>query len=355
MPPSHWQSQNITARLLEPLAWLYGRLFALRAWCYRIGWLKTTKLPVPVIVVGNVIAGGVGKTPIVSVLVRRLQMMGYHPGIISRGYGRRLNDCQVVTSASTSEEVGDEPLLLHSICQSPVIVASDRVLAAKTLLQRYPQCNVLVSDDGLQHTALARDVEIVVFDERRIGNARLLPAGPLREPWPRPASSVAKTHIVVNHVKRFLNEQAKNKHGQVIHLKQLASTKLLRVHALAGIAKPKQFFSMLKAMGVQLTTSKAFPDHADYKNYKPYSSPEDIVLCTEKDAVKIWPIDPRVFAVALEVELDEMFLKAFDASMNYPSAAAAKTTTPQEKKPKKNGQKTTGIAGMPRDQRPLAL
>lgn len=365
MPPRHWQSHNFTSQLLTPIAALYGAVIQLRAWCYRMGLLKTTPFPVPVVVVGNIVAGGVGKTPIVMALVLRLKAMGYQPGVISRGYGRKAKDCQEVASTSTADQVGDEPMLLFHACKAPVVVASSRVVAAKALLERHPECNVIVSDDGLQHTALGRDIEIVVFDERALGNGRLIPAGPLRETWPRPRSARASTHLVLHNVSRTLADYAMNGKGERITLATLqtesttASQAKFQLHAMAGIAKPDNFFQMLRAAGLQLASATPFPDHADLSDYAPPSGKDDLLLCTEKDAVKIWAHNRGVFAVPLHIELDATFLKAFDASIQCQLKVTPPANRPTSQTSngvsQKNGQQTTRATGMPSDQRTLAL
>jgi len=185
-----WLHRGPLAWLLWPLSLLYAALFSLRRWFYGIGWLKAYRVRVPVIVVGNVIAGGAGKTPVVMAVVRHLQARGLSVGVVSRGYGRRTDDCREVLDESDPQDVGDEPALIRRATGAPVFVARRRVEAARALLARHPATQVIVSDDGLQHLALARDVEICVFDDRGVGNGWRLPAGPLREQWPRPCDLV---------------------------------------------------------------------------------------------------------------------------------------------------------------------
>jgi len=180
-----WRQRGPLAWLLWPLSLLYGGMWHVRRWLYRCGLLPTQHLPVPVIVVGNVVAGGGGKTPLVIALVQYLQSMGLRPGVIARGYGRSNQDCMAVTLQATADDVGDEPLLVHRRTGAPVQVATQRAAAARALLQRYPELDLLICDDGLQHLGLHRDIEICVFDDNGVGNGFLLPAGPLREPWPR--------------------------------------------------------------------------------------------------------------------------------------------------------------------------
>jgi tetraacyldisaccharide 4'-kinase len=311
MPPRFWQSKtSFIAQLLRPLSWLYGVLWHLRSWTYRVGIFKTTQLPIPVIIIGNVVAGGVGKTPILIELVKHYQKLGLNLGVISRGYGKKSSGCVEVTDASTADEVGDEPLLIFKSCKVPVYAASSRVLAAKALLQRHPTCQVIFSDDGLQHLAIGRDIEVVVFDERKTGNGYLQPAGSLREPWPR--QHACDLHLVLNHVPRALADYAINGSGEQIPLAHLQSA---RLHALAGIAKPESFFDMLKAKGLVLTSCKAMPDHADLSKVVPPSGQDVHLICTEKDAVKLWPKYPEVLAVPLQLNLDSSFLAAIDVSI----------------------------------------
>ena len=310
MPPRHWQTTNIVATFLRPIAWLYGCVWRLRVWLFRRRIFTIHHLPVPVIVVGNVIAGGAGKTPVVMALVARLQTMGYQPGVISRGYGRKSKACLEVTAQSSVFEVGDEPMLIAHTCKAPVYVASSRVQAAKALLARHPTCNVIVSDDGLQHTALARDIEIVVFDERQTGNQHLLPAGPLREPWPR--TPLCPVHLVLSTIPRHLADMAVNGHGESSPLAQLEHKS---IHALAAVAKPQLFFQMLRDKGLKLVRIHSYPDHASLEKYVPPTGINEILLCTSKDAIKLWKNYPHVWAVPLVIELNSQFLKAFDASI----------------------------------------
>ena len=183
--PAIWQSRNWAACLLWPLSLLYGAVW--RSKQRRALRQPAAPLPIPVLVVGNVIAGGAGKTPTTIAVVQHFQSLGVAVGVISRGYGRRSDapECMAVAASSAAADVGDEPLLIHRRTAAPVAVCAKRVQAAHALLQQHPQTQLLICDDGLQHLALPRDGEICVMDERGIGNGWLLPAGPLREPWPR--------------------------------------------------------------------------------------------------------------------------------------------------------------------------
>jgi len=186
------------ATLLLPLSWLFAAVVALRRWLYRRGALRSARLPVPVVVIGNVTVGGTGKTPLVIALARALAERGRHPGIVSRGYGASGAAPREVTAGAEPADVGDEPLLLAA-AGAPVFVARDRAAAARALLAAHPACDVVLADDGLQHYALARDVEVVVVDGTRgFGNGRLLPSGPLREPASRADAADAVVTLVAD-------------------------------------------------------------------------------------------------------------------------------------------------------------
>ncbi|MBW8901401.1 MAG: tetraacyldisaccharide 4'-kinase, partial [Massilia sp.] len=177
-----WLRRGPLALTLWPLSLLFGALSGSRRALYRAGVLRAEKLPVPVIVVGNIFIGGTGKTPLTIWLASVLRDAGFHPGVISRGHGRAGEEALAVHAASSSEEAGDEPLLIAQRAQCPVVVGRRRVQAGRSLLAAHPEVDVIISDDGLQHYSLARDLEIVLFDARGVGNGFLLPAGPLREP-----------------------------------------------------------------------------------------------------------------------------------------------------------------------------
>ncbi len=242
-----WRSRNLAARALWPLAAVYGALSGLQRKLYVWGWKKAAHPGIPTIVVGNVIAGGAGKTPVTLATVAHLQSRGFTPGIISRGYGRSTNDCREATSESLPQEVGDEPLLMARASGVPVFVARQRIDAARALLAAYPATNVLVCDDGLQHHALARDIEICVFNNEGIGNGWLLPAGrcakrgharSLLHCIRSAAPSGTPASILCFHVQRQLAPYAITRSGQRVPLQNLQSQPL---HALAAIARPEDF------------------------------------------------------------------------------------------------------------------
>lgn len=313
-----WLHRGVVAALLWPVSQVFALLVAVRQCLYRQGWLTRHRLSVPVVVVGNVMAGGVGKTPLVLALVQHLQQRGIRVGVVSRGYGRQSRQTCAVTRDSTAAEVGDEPLLLFQKLQSPVWVGADRVATAQAMLMRHPELQCVLSDDGLQHLALARDLELCVFDERGSGNGWLLPAGPLREPWPRrelpgvPCWQIRSAGQALPGqfaLTRRLATLARRADGTE---RPLADWRQQPVQALAGIAKPQAFFDMLRAQGLTLTHTQALPDHAPMHDLVLDPTQGD-VLCTEKDAVKLSPHHPQVWAVPLAVELPADLQHALDA------------------------------------------
>jgi len=312
-----WLGRGLLARALWPVSLLYGALTLLRRGLYRAGVFKTELVGVPVLVVGNVIAGGAGKTPVVMALVQHLRSRGLQVGVISRGYGRHTRDCREVLPASDTHDVGDEPALIARATGAPVFVAARRVEAARALLARHPQTDVIVSDDGLQHLALARDIELCVFDDRGTGNGWLLPAGPLREHWPRRCDLVL--HTGANpafggyRAQRALADHALRSDGSRVPLAELADQPVI---ALAAIARPEAFFDMLRARGVSPERCIALPDHYDFDSWQRPSGAGYRLVCTEKDAVKLWRIAPDALAVPLVFTPEPAFFAALDAKLS---------------------------------------
>lgn len=312
-----WYGMSPWHIVLLPLGILFGVVAALRRALYRIGLLRTIRLPVPVIVVGNVSVGGTGKTPLVLWLATFLRQQGFQPGIISRGYGGRADSLAAVSVDSDSAVVGDEPLLLARKCGCPVWIGRDRVAAGKGLLQMHPGCDVLLSDDGLQHYRLGRDVEIVVVDgERLFGNGLPLPAGPLREGVSRLRSVDA---VVVNGGSLRLGRPLRNEFG--MHLegrvfynlcnpqRQVEAGDLQgkKLHAIAGIGNPQRFFAHLRGLGLAFE-EHAFPDHWAYQPRDLAYDDADALLMTEKDAVKCAGFaDKRFWALAVEAVMPPIF------------------------------------------------
>ena len=320
-----WLRRGALARLLWPLAQIFGLLVQLRRHLYQVGSFKSAAFAVPVVVVGNVVAGGGGKTPAVIALVRHLQVSGLRVGVVSRGYGRSSQACLEVLSDTPVSSSGDEPALIARATGAPVFVAPLRVAAVRALLLAHPMTQVVICDDGLQHYALQRDIEIAVFDEGGVGNGWLLPAGPLREPWPQRLRSGARAGgrgiDLVLHTgqraafagfgsKRQLADYALRADGSPITLRSLANQRLL---ALAGIAQPEAFFSMLRAAGLSLSATRALPDHYDFESYPRPQDEGYTLICTEKDGVKLFPRAPDALAVPLEFSPEPAFFAAFDA------------------------------------------
>ena len=295
---------------LLDVSWVYGSLVKLRRKLYSSGVMNSTKLNVPVIVVGNVIAGGAGKTPIVMALAKLLQAQGWQPGIVSRGYGRRSTEVLEVLPNTSASDAGDEPAHIKSSLNTPVFVAHQRAEAAQALVAAYPQTNVILCDDGLQHLALQRDIEICVFDERGIGNGRLLPAGPLREAWPRDVDFILHRGGMASGfaIERHLADYGILADGSHISLTDLTEHDLT---ALAGIAHPEAFFSMLRERGLHLKATLPLPDHYDFNSMPCTFHAGEWLICTEKDAIKLWktPLAQQctIVAVPLDVTLPEAF------------------------------------------------
>jgi tetraacyldisaccharide 4'-kinase len=299
---------------LVPLAWLFACVVALRRWLYRRGLLRSTRIGVPVVVIGNVAVGGTGKTPLVIALAQALAARGRRPGIVSRGYGASAAAPREVAPADAPAEVGDEPLLLAA-AGVPVVVARDRVAAARELLAAHPSCDVILADDGLQHYALGRDVEIVVVDGARgFGNGRLLPAGPLREPRSRADEADATVALVAAPGARA---QAGGRHTTMTHvpvgLRSLADPSRPvdpaawprgTVHAVAGIGHPQRFFDLLERMGIA-AVPHAFADHHAFVPGDLDFPGASAILMTAKDAVKCARFDnARLYALDIRAVID---------------------------------------------------
>ena len=317
-----WLNRGALACLLWPVSLLFGLLVKVRRLMYRTRFLKSVRVGVPVLIVGNVVAGGAGKTPLVMALVRHFQGQGIAVGVVSRGYGRTGKPCQEVLSSTSILESGDEAALIKRATDAPVFVASQRVDAAQALLIAYPATQLLICDDGLQHYALARDIEVAVFDDRGVGNGWLLPAGPLREPWPQRLHSGISLVLHTGRKPAFdgyisyrkLADHAVAADGRKVTLQSLQAQPLV---ALAGIAHPEAFFTMLKERGLSLAETIALPDHDDFADYALPVKNGATLLCTEKDAVKLFG-SPKMasvtlLAVPLEFAPEPAFLEALDA------------------------------------------
>ena len=313
-----WLRRGPLACALFPVSLLFRALSALRARLYRSGTLASTRLPVPVIVVGNIFIGGTGKTPLTIWLAAALRAAGFTPGIISRGHGGKEALPRAVTVDASAADVGDEPLLIARRTGCPVVVGRVRADAGRALLAAHPEVDVLITDDGLQHYALARDIELVLFDGRGVGNGWLLPAGPLREPPSR-----RRDFTVVNapHLSpelaaavgpRPFQMQLLGRHAERLagpcERVDLAALQGRRIVAAAGIGNPGRFFAMLKAAGLAFA-ELPLPDHHDFRD-DPFAGVDaDVILVTEKDAVKCGQIenlknDPRLWVVPVTAQID---------------------------------------------------
>lgn len=306
--------RGLLACCLWPLSLLFGALSAVRRQLYASGLLKSQRLPVPVIVVGNIFVGGTGKTPFTIWLVQALRQRGIVPGVISRGYGAQNDIPRHVAADSSPGEAGDEPVLIAARAHCPVMVGRDRVATARALLAAYPEVNLIVSDDGLQHYALQRDVEIVLCDTRGNGNGWLLPAGPLREP-----ASRRRDFTVVNGAPRpedvprdaVTMQLAGNVAERLVDRTQrmaLNEVRSSRILAAAGIGNPSRFFATLRQAGLQFD-EMPLPDHYDFSVNPFAGSNADIILITEKDAVKCahheaLKNDARIWVVPVTAHID---------------------------------------------------
>jgi len=312
-----WMKRGWLARLLWPLSQLYGALIGIRRWLFEHHWLSAYTAGVPVVVVGNLVAGGAGKTPLVMAIVQHLQATGRRPGVVSRGYGRLEQTCLEVLPHMPARLCGDEPLLIKQRTGVPVFVARRRSDALQALLAAHPDTDLVICDDGLQHYALRRDLNIAVFDDRGVGNGWLLPAGPLREVWPQPQQplqtkgpqSVAPVHLLLHtgrqpafagfQSSRSLAHEAVAADGTRVPLLSLQGEDLT---ALAAIANPEAFFDMLRQQGLTLTRTQALPDH-DALSSMPIWDQRQRLLCTEKDAVKLFEHYPQAGLMLLAVPL----------------------------------------------------
>lgn len=286
-----WYKEMYISSFFMPISMIYDDVIRFRAFLYRIGVKKKTKLAVPVVIVGNITVGGTGKTPLILWMANLLKQQGYKPGIVSRGYGGNAEIWpQWVDEKSDPALVGDEPVLMAKHADCPIVVGPERVKSAQMLLDK-TACDIILSDDGLQHYALARDIEIIVVDgQRRFGNGYVLPCGPLRE-------STERLHtvdlVIVNGEAEEENEFSMAMEGDIaINLvtkeqKLLADFKWIPSHALAGIGNPKRFFDLLENKGIKIE-QHAFLDHYKFTADDISFNDDKPVLMTEKDAVKCY-------------------------------------------------------------------
>lgn len=307
--PVSWTRVTSLTVLLIPVSWLFRIAVTLRRALYTAGILRSVRLPVPVIVIGNISVGGTGKTPLVMWLVERLRAAGYTPGIISRGYGAEKSaapEPRAVDIEGDAARYGDEPLLLARRSGCAVWIGADRVAAARALIAAQPACDVIISDDGLQHYRLARDAEVAVVDGARgHGNGLLLPAGPLREHvsrlhrvdavvvrvdnlLPSETDETPRAAADVTEAPRFAMSIEAGSFYNLRDPRQISGARRFheqRLHAAAGIGNPDNFFNTLTALGLTFT-AHPFPDHHSYTQADLAFADCDAVVMTEKDAVK---------------------------------------------------------------------
>jgi tetraacyldisaccharide 4'-kinase len=325
---SEWQKDGPAQIFLRPLAWIFATLAALRRALFRSGWLKVEKIRVPVIVVGNISVGGTGKTPLTIALAEYVIARGWKPGIVSRGYGAIADDqgrhahVEIRQGGHPPDWFGDEPLVMAARLPAPVYVGPERAEVARALLADQAQVDVILSDDGLQHYALGREVEVAVIDgERGFGNGQLLPAGPLREGRWRLDKVQA---VVVNnpgenasalagaapwYPMRLGNERFVSLAGGEEYSPEefIIRVRGQRIVTLAGIGNPQRFFAHVRRMGVAGRTL-AFPDHHRFSPGELRLPDADVLLMTEKDAVKCRGFaDPRMWFMRVDAELPDEF------------------------------------------------
>jgi len=297
-------SVNPLSLLLWPLSMVFCLLVIVRRRLYQWQWLKSCQLDKPVIVVGNISVGGTGKTPVVQTLVSLLQDKGMKPAILTRGYKSDFEtETVLLAESATSERAGDEANMLSEISRCPIAVGADRIKSAEELLLNFPEVDILIADDGLQHYAMRRDMEIIVFRTRANGNGFCLPAGPLREPMSR----LAQANLVIDRDSEEVSEQL----GRCWNLqnpeltRQLDSFQGQEVGALAGIGFPQLFFNALQQHDLQIK-SHAFPDHYQFSQQDLLPFKQRPLLVTHKDAVKLRQYGAEnIWVVPLELKLSD--------------------------------------------------
>ena len=311
-----WMGRGVFACLFWPVSKLFQLIIGFRFALFVLGFKSQTKLEIPVIVVGNIFLGGTGKTPLVIWLAQQLTLAGWRPGVISRGYAANAAIVSEVRIDSIANDVGDEPLLIAQRAACPVMVGRDRVAAARALLLAHPEINIIISDDGLQHYALARDVEILMFDQRGVGNGWLLPAGPLREAPQRrrdftvlnAPDGITVAGIGSNVVHMQLMPDKLFCLGAPEQRMTFMNIKEKRITAVAGIGHPERYFAMLRRAGLSFE-ALALNDHHAFSAKSFCDIDADIILITEKDAVKCRQVaelrsDLRIWVVPVSAQLE---------------------------------------------------
>ncbi len=332
-----WSHRGLVPILLSPLSLVFR---AVSEWKRRKSVAKS--VPVPVVVVGNIYVGGTGKTPVTIALVRALREKGWTPGVISRGYGRSEDDVRLVTPNADAMLTGDEPLLIAQETKAPVAVSRYRYRAAQKLLELHPEVDLIISDDGLQHHALARDFEIAVVGARGLGNGWVLPAGPLRESPARLDTvdaivlNTPNETIVTSRTPRFAasscfdvcRQLATGATASIDELSERLAASKGKALAAAGIASPGRFFAMIRAHDIE-PEELPLPDHYDFEKNPFVGHEADLILITGKDAVKCarhpdLAKDERIWVVGLELKLDDYLIELIDERCRQKAAPHTK-------------------------------
>jgi tetraacyldisaccharide 4'-kinase len=328
-----WYAPRLTlfSAALLPFSLLFGMAISLRRLAYRARLLPGFSPAVPTVVVGNIVVGGSGKTPLTRALAEALAARGWRPGIVSRGYGAGGIDPRAVSIADDPAQVGDEPLLLAA-SGFPVWIGRDRAAAARALLAEHRDCNVLLSDDGLQHYALRRDFEIAAIDASRgVGNGHVLPAGPLREPRSRLRTVDALVTLVAS---APAGASADGRETQMWHeplpWRNLADARAAAdvaawrsgiMHAIAGISNPRRFFDLLHRLGLEPICHE-FPDHHRYTRDELSFPGATVILMTEKDAVKCAAFgDSRLWCLPIRARIDSALVERVERALHGRQAA----------------------------------
>jgi tetraacyldisaccharide 4'-kinase len=330
---ARWYRPRLTlfTAALAPLSLLFGIAVAVRRLAYRLRLLPRSSLPVPTVVVGSILVGGAGKTPLTRALADALAARGWRPGIVSRGYGSEESGPRAVASGDDPVRVGDEPPLLAS-AGFPVWIGRDRAAAARAMLARHPDCNLVLSDDGLQHYALARDFEIAAMDAARgFGNGCLLPAGPLREPRSRLSEVDAVVTLVASGPASARDEGRESEMWHeplswrnLVDADAIADPQRWRagaLHAVAGIANPERFFELLRRLGLD-PQCHAFSDHHRFTRDEIAFPGATAILMTEKDAVKCVAFaDARCWCLPIRARIDPALIERVDRRIRGRQAA----------------------------------
>ena len=320
----HWSRRGALAWLLWPASLAFGVVVFFRRLFFRLRLFRSHDAGIPVIVVGNLTVGGSGKTPLVLWIAHFLRREGWRPGVVSRGYGAKAGEPREASIASDPAEVGDEPIVLARRSGCPVWVAADRAEACRRLRVAHPQCDVIVSDDGLQHYALRRKLEICVVDSRGFGNSLLLPAGPLREP----RSRLGSVDAVVSHAapgvegyRMTLEGESLVRYTDARDVRPAASFAGQAVHAVAGIGDPERFFLQLERCGLKIRPHP-FADHHAFTAADLEFGDEAPVVMTEKDAVKCKPFAKAHYWIfPVSASLDPAFGRWLLERLGGPKAA----------------------------------